>query len=45
MNPVSAGLLLFWGVYFGMAGTGNVADLLTNHGVPGEVLPVLEQEP
>ena len=32
MNLVVAGLLLFWGVYFSMAGTGNVVDLLTQHG-------------
>lgn len=32
MNIVSAGLLLFWGIYFAMAGTGNVVDRLSNHG-------------
>lgn len=37
MNPVSAGLLLFWGVYFGMAGTGNAVDWLTNHGYRGRL--------
>jgi hypothetical protein len=37
LNPVSAGLLLFWGVYFGMAGTGNVVDWLTNHGYRGRL--------
>lgn len=37
MNVVSAGLLLFWGVYFGMAGTGNVVDWLTNHGYRGRL--------
>lgn len=37
MNLVSAGLLLFWGVYFGMAGTGNVVDWLTNHGYRGRL--------
>jgi hypothetical protein len=35
MNLVSAGLLLFWGVYFSMAGTGNVVDWLTQHGYKG----------
>ncbi len=35
MNLVSAGLLLFWGVYFAMAGTGNVVDWLTQHGYRG----------
>ena len=35
MNLVSAGLLLFWGIYFGMAGTGNVVDWLTHHGYRG----------
>ncbi len=35
MNLVSAGLLLFWGVYFAMAGTGNVVDWLTRHGYRG----------
>ena len=37
MNPVSAGLLLFWGIYFAMAGTGNVVDWLTNHGYRGKL--------
>lgn len=37
MNPVSAGLLLFWGIYFAMAGTGNVVDWLTNHGYRGRL--------
>ena len=37
MNLVSAGLLLFWGIYFGMAGTGNVVDWLTNHGYRGKL--------
>ena len=37
MNLVSAGLLLFWGVYFGMAGVGNVVDWLTNHGYRGRL--------
>lgn len=32
MNLVSAGLLLFWGIYFALAGTGNVVDWLTQHG-------------
>ncbi len=36
MNIVSAGLLLFWGVYFSMAGTGNVVDYLTQHGYRGK---------
>ncbi|MGH9920293.1 MAG: hypothetical protein ACRD6W_15680 [Nitrososphaerales archaeon] len=36
MNLVSAGLLLFWGIYFSMAGTGNVVDLLTQHGYRGK---------
>ena len=35
MDLVSAGLLLFWGIYFAMAGTGNVVDLLTDHGYRG----------
>ncbi len=35
MNLVSAGLLLFWGVYFAMAGTGNAVDWLTQHGYRG----------
>ncbi len=35
MNLVSAGLLLFWGVYFAMAGTGNAVDWLTQHGDRG----------
>ncbi len=37
MNLVSAGLLLFWGVYFGLAGTGNIVDWLTNHGYRGKL--------
>ena len=37
MNPVSAGILLFWGVYFAMAGVGNVVDWLTNHGYRGRL--------
>jgi hypothetical protein len=36
MNLVSLGLLLFWGVYFSMAGVGNVVDWLTNHGYKGK---------
>lgn len=36
MNLVSAGLLLFWGIYFSMAGAGNAVDLLTNHGYAGK---------
>ena len=32
---VSAGLLLFWGAYFSLAGTGNVANWLTDHGYKG----------
>lgn len=28
MNAVVAGLLLFWGLYFSLAGTGNLLDLL-----------------
>ncbi len=35
MNLVPVGLLLFWGVYFAMAGTGNVVDWLTQHGYRG----------
>ena len=35
MNIVSAGLLLFWGIYFTMAATGNFADWLTQHGHRG----------
>lgn len=35
VNIVSAGLLLFWGVYFSMAGTGNVVNWLTEHGYHG----------
>ncbi len=35
MNIVSAGLLVFWGVYFAMAGTGNLIDWLTRHGYRG----------
>lgn len=35
MNLVSVGLLLFWGVYFAMAGTGNIVDWLTEHGYRG----------
>jgi hypothetical protein len=37
MNLVSSGLLLFWGVYFGLAGTGNVVDWLTDHGYRGRL--------
>ena len=37
MNLVSAGLLLFWGVSFAMAGTGNIVDWLTNHGYRGRL--------
>jgi hypothetical protein len=37
MNLVSAGLLLFWGIYFTMAGTGNIVDWLTNHGYRGRL--------
>jgi hypothetical protein len=36
MNLVSAGLLLFWGIYFAMAGIGNLVDWLTNHGYRGK---------
>jgi hypothetical protein len=36
MNIVSAGLLLFWGIYFAMAGTGNLVDWLTQHGYKGK---------
>jgi len=36
LNIVSAGLLLFWGIYFATAGTGNVVDWLTNHGYRGK---------
>lgn len=35
VNLVSAGLLLFWGVYFSMAGTGNVANWLSRGGQRG----------
>lgn len=28
LNIVSFGLLIFWGIYFGMAGTGNMLDIL-----------------
>ncbi len=35
LNLVSAGLLLFWGIYFAMAGTGNAVDWLTDHGYRG----------
>jgi hypothetical protein len=35
LNIVVAGLLLFWGIYFALAGTGNVVDWLTNHGYRG----------
>ncbi len=35
-NVVSAGLLLFWGIYFAMAGTGNVVDWATQHGYRGK---------
>jgi hypothetical protein len=37
MNLVSAGLLLFWGIYFAMAGVGNAVDWLTNHGYRGRL--------
>jgi hypothetical protein len=37
MNIVSAGLLLLWGIYFAMAGVGNVVDWLTNHGYRGRL--------
>jgi hypothetical protein len=36
LNLVSAGLLLFWGVCFAMAGTGNAVDWATNHGYRGK---------
>ena len=36
MNIVSVGLLLFWGIYFTMAGTGNVVDWLTRQGYRGK---------
>lgn len=36
VNIVSIGLLLFWGVYFVMAGTGNFVDWLTEHGYRGK---------
>ncbi len=36
MNIVSAGLLVFWGVYFAMAGTGNLIDWLTRRGYRGK---------
>jgi len=36
LNIVSAGLLLFWGIYFVMAGTGNAVDWLTDHGYRGK---------
>jgi hypothetical protein len=36
LNLVSAGLLLFWAIYFSMAGTGNVFDTLTQHGYKGK---------
>jgi hypothetical protein len=36
LNLVSAGLLLFWGIYFAMAGTGNIVDYLTQHGYRGK---------
>ena len=29
--------MLFWGIYFGMAGTGNVVDWLTDHGYRGRL--------
>jgi hypothetical protein len=35
LNLVAAGLLLFWGIYFAMAATGNIADWLTRHGHRG----------
>ncbi len=34
-NLVSAGLLVFWGIYFSMAATGNFVDWLTQHGHRG----------
>ncbi len=37
MNLVSAGILLFWGIYFAMAGIGNVVDWLTDHGYRGRL--------
>jgi hypothetical protein len=37
MNIVSGGLLLFWGIYFSMAATGNIADWLTKHGHRGRL--------
>ncbi|HZW85653.1 MAG TPA: hypothetical protein VFE91_07130 [Nitrososphaerales archaeon] len=37
VNLVSAGLLLFWGIYFGMAGTGNVANWLSERGYHGRL--------
>lgn len=37
MNLVAAGLLLFWGIYFALAGTGNLVDWLTNHGYRGRL--------
>ncbi len=36
MNLVSAGLLLFWGIYFAMAGSGNAVDWLTQHKYRGK---------
>ena len=36
-NLVSAGLLLFWGIYFTMAGTGNAVDWSTQHGYRGRL--------
>ncbi len=35
MNLIAAGLLLFWGLYFSLAGTGNVVDWMTRHGYRG----------
>lgn len=35
VNLVSAGLLLFWGIYFALAGIGNMADWLAQHGFRG----------
>ena len=37
LDLVAAGLLLFWGIYFAMAGTGNVVDWLTNYGYRGRL--------
>ena len=37
MNLVAGGLLLFWGIFFALAGTGNVIDWLTKHGYRGRL--------